>query len=73
MKRAALILVLVAFSIAGFVETATAQAPELLIRTDDVGMSHTVNVGVRKLVETGIPFSASVMIACPWYSRRPRF
>jgi predicted glycoside hydrolase/deacetylase ChbG (UPF0249 family) len=67
MKRAALIVVLVAFSIAGFVETATAEAPELLIRTDDVGMSHTVNLGVRKLVETGIPFSASVMIACPWY------
>jgi predicted glycoside hydrolase/deacetylase ChbG (UPF0249 family) len=67
MKRAALILVLVAFSIAGFVETATAEAPELLIRTDDVGMSHTVNLGVRKLIETGIPFSASVMIACPWY------
>jgi predicted glycoside hydrolase/deacetylase ChbG (UPF0249 family) len=30
-------------------------------------MSHAVNVGVRKLIETGIPFSASVMIACPWY------
>jgi predicted glycoside hydrolase/deacetylase ChbG (UPF0249 family) len=42
-------------------------AKQLLIRCDDVGMSHTVNVAVRRLVETGIPFSTSVMIACPWY------
>ena len=42
-------------------------SPELLIRTDDVGMSHTVNVGVRRMIEMGMPFSASVMIACPWY------
>jgi predicted glycoside hydrolase/deacetylase ChbG (UPF0249 family) len=40
---------------------------KLLIRTDDVGMSHTVNLAVRKFIETGVPFSASVMIACPWY------
>lgn len=42
-------------------------APELAIRVDDIGMSHTVNTGLRKLIETGIPFSASVMVACPWY------
>jgi predicted glycoside hydrolase/deacetylase ChbG (UPF0249 family) len=46
---------------------ASADSPEVLIRTDDVGMSHTVNLGVRKLIEAGIPFSTSVMIACPWY------
>ena len=40
---------------------------QLLIRCDDVGMSHTVNAAVRELVETGVPFSTSVMIACPWY------
>ncbi len=39
----------------------------LLIRCDDVGMSHTVNLAVRELVKIGIPFSTSVMIACPWY------
>jgi predicted glycoside hydrolase/deacetylase ChbG (UPF0249 family) len=39
----------------------------LLIRCDDVGMSHTVNMAVRQLIETGLPFSTSVMIACPWY------
>ena len=30
-------------------------------------MCHAVNQGVRQLIATGIPFSASVMIACPWY------
>lgn len=48
-------------------DSSSGPAPELLIRTDDVGMSHTVNLGVRELIETGVPFSASVMIACPWY------
>ena len=30
-------------------------------------MCHTGNTAIRKLIATGIPFSASVMIACPWY------
>jgi predicted glycoside hydrolase/deacetylase ChbG (UPF0249 family) len=40
---------------------------DLLIRCDDVGMSHTVNMAVRDLIATGLPFSTSVMVACPWY------
>lgn len=39
----------------------------LLIRCDDIGMSHSVNLAAEKLIETGIPFSASVMFPCPWY------
>lgn len=39
----------------------------LLLRADDIGMNHSVNMGVQQLAETGIPFSASVMFACPWY------
>lgn len=39
----------------------------LLIRTDDVGMSHSVNMAVTKLLDTGYPVSVSVMFACPWY------
>jgi hypothetical protein len=39
----------------------------LIIRTDDVGMSHSVNMGVQRLIETGLPVSVSVMFACPWY------
>lgn len=39
----------------------------LMIRTDDIGMSHSVNMGVTKLLDTGYPVSVSVMFACPWY------
>lgn len=41
--------------------------PKLLLRTDDIGMNHSVNIAVKELAETGIPFSASIMFACPWY------
>lgn len=52
--------------------TATAAAsttptPTLIIRTDDVGMSHSVNLAMQRLVETGLPISVTVMFACPWY------
>jgi len=39
----------------------------LLIRVDDIGMCHSVNMAMKQLAETGLPFSASVMFACPWY------
>lgn len=39
----------------------------LLIRSDDIGMSHSVNMAAKTLIDTGLPFSASVMFACPWY------
>lgn len=41
--------------------------PKLLLRTDDIGMNHSVNMGLKALADTKIPFSASVMFACPWY------
>lgn len=41
--------------------------PQLLIRVDDIGMCHAVNVAIQRLAETGMPLSASVMFACPWY------
>ncbi|HZW39809.1 MAG TPA: ChbG/HpnK family deacetylase [Ignavibacteriaceae bacterium] len=40
---------------------------QLLIRMDDLGMSHSVNMAFEKVFKTGIPVSASVMFACPWY------
>ena len=48
-------------------QPAHASLPLLLIRLDDIGMSHSVNMAVEKLAKTGIPFSASVQFACPWY------
>lgn len=39
----------------------------LLIRTDDAGMSHSVNMALEKLIGTGLPVSVSVMFPTPWY------
>lgn len=39
----------------------------LILRTDDIGMSHSVNMGIKKLVKTGMPLSTSIMFVCPWY------
>jgi predicted glycoside hydrolase/deacetylase ChbG (UPF0249 family) len=48
--------------------TEDTEAPsQLLIRCDDMGMCHTVNMAVRKIIASGLPISTSVMFACPWY------
>lgn len=38
-----------------------------LIRCDDFGMNHSVNMAIKQVIDSGIPFSTSVMFACPWY------
>lgn len=30
-------------------------------------MSHSVNMAIKKVIESGLPASVSVMFACPWY------
>jgi predicted glycoside hydrolase/deacetylase ChbG (UPF0249 family) len=44
-----------------------AKLPELLIRLDDIGMNHSVNMAAKKMAETGLPISVSIQFACPWY------
>ena len=39
---------------------------KVMFRADDFGMSRSVNQALRAMVETGIPFNASVMMVCPW-------
>ena len=39
----------------------------LIMRSDDAGMSHRVNMALEKLIETGLPVSVSVMFPTPWY------
>ena len=39
----------------------------LIIRTDDAGMSHSVNMGLERLIKTGLPVSVSVMFPTPWH------
>jgi uncharacterized lipoprotein YddW (UPF0748 family)/predicted glycoside hydrolase/deacetylase ChbG (UPF0249 family) len=38
-----------------------------LIRCDDMGMNHSVNMAIKKVIASGLPISVSVMFACPWY------
>jgi predicted glycoside hydrolase/deacetylase ChbG (UPF0249 family) len=47
---------------------AGAPAPvSLIIRSDDGGMSHSVNMALARLIGTGLPVSVSVMFGTPWY------
>jgi predicted glycoside hydrolase/deacetylase ChbG (UPF0249 family) len=38
-----------------------------LLRLDDNGMNHAVNMAIKRVADLDIPFSTSVMFACPWY------
>jgi chitin disaccharide deacetylase len=40
----------------------------VLIRCDDIGMCHSVNMAAKQVLDTGIPVSMSVMVPCPWFS-----
>jgi predicted glycoside hydrolase/deacetylase ChbG (UPF0249 family) len=68
-KHSALTAFALLFSlyIAQLAQAQTRQLPSLLLRADDIGMNHAVNMGMKQLAETGMPVSASVMFACPWY------
>ncbi|HEV3486129.1 MAG TPA: ChbG/HpnK family deacetylase [Vicinamibacterales bacterium] len=46
---------------------ATPDQVYVLIRTDDAGMSHSVNVALERLIATGMPVSVSVIFPGPWY------
>ena len=62
-----ILVILLVLTTMVFSPSKTNAQTKLLIRCDDIGMCHTVNMAVKKLIETGIPFSTSVMFACPWY------
>ena len=67
MKNKKLFVVLIMlFQILFVAQTLDAQK-KVIIRCDDSGMCHSVNMAIKKLIETGIPFSTSVMFVCPWY------
>ena len=42
-------------------------APEVLLRLDDIGMNHSVNMAIERVAATGMPFSVSLLFVCPWY------
>ncbi|HYS68770.1 MAG TPA: ChbG/HpnK family deacetylase [Gemmatimonadaceae bacterium] len=49
------------------VNSASAADTYLIIRSDDAGMSHSVNMALEKLIQSGLPVSVSVMFPTPWY------
>ena len=38
-----------------------------LIRCDDAGMCHAVNMAIKEVVNRNIPVSISIMTPCPWF------
>ena len=48
-------------------QTSATSAATLIIRSDDAGMSHSVNMALVRLIQTGLPLSISVMFPTPWY------
>jgi chitin disaccharide deacetylase len=62
-----LFILLLAFQINNSFGQSSAKLPQLLIRLDDIGMNHSVNMAAQKVAETGMPVSVSLQFACPWY------
>jgi chitin disaccharide deacetylase len=67
-----LIYSLLLVSTATFAQTPSYTPPEepaytMLIRADDLGMSHGQNLAFQELMESGLPVSVSVMFSTPWW------
>jgi len=58
---------IIAFVQVCHISAQTTKLPQLLIRLDDIGMNHSVNMAAQKVAETGMPVSVSLQFACPWY------
>lgn len=67
MKNQLLLILLLIGSLHTIAQQATSKLPKVLLRFDDIGMNHAVNTAIDEVGKTGMPFSASVMFACPWY------
>ncbi|MEO7983121.1 MAG: ChbG/HpnK family deacetylase, partial [Bacteroidota bacterium] len=65
MKKNILSIILFLFSLRSFSQKEN-KIP-ILIRCDDIGMCHSVNMAAKQVLETGIPVSMSVMVPCSWF------
>lgn len=69
MKRSIFLLAtLISFSLIFSQPQNDTEKIPVLIRCDDLGMCHSVNVVAKQVLETGLPVSMSVMVPCPWFS-----
>jgi predicted glycoside hydrolase/deacetylase ChbG (UPF0249 family) len=56
-------------SIAGSAQNgSSSEKIPILLRLDDIGMCHSVNMAAKQVLETGMPVSMSVMVPCPWFT-----
>lgn len=67
MKKLSVFSLLLLISFSSLFPQNNNNSSSLLIRCDDIGMSHAVNMAAQEMIKSGIPFSASVMFVCPWY------
>ena len=68
MKKSLLIFLLICVFLSPSFSQTSSDQKILLIRCDDIGMSHSVNLAVKELIDAGLTFSASVMVPCPWFN-----
>jgi predicted glycoside hydrolase/deacetylase ChbG (UPF0249 family) len=68
MKYSIIIIAFLFFSISFAQKYKPADKIPILIRCDDIGMCHSVNLAAKEVLETGIPVSMSVMVPCPWFA-----
>jgi predicted glycoside hydrolase/deacetylase ChbG (UPF0249 family) len=50
----------------------TAETVELIVRGDDMGMTHTCNLAVQKNFQEGILTCASIIVPSPWFEEAAR-
>jgi|SRR6185503_16850853 len=67
LKACLLLSIMIAVSDSLFAQGTGDKLPQLLIRLDDIGMNHSVNMAAKAVAETGMPVSVSLQFACPWY------
>lgn len=61
------ILLSIALIYSGIIFSQQEKIP-VLIRCDDIGMCHSVNVAAKEVLDKGFPVSMSVMVPCPWFA-----
>lgn len=67
-RNTIVILLSILFSSGVFSQNIVPAKISILIRCDDIGMCHSVNMAAKEVLETGIPVSMSVMVPCPWFA-----
>jgi len=53
--------------VTGHCQTTPTNGPQLIIRADDIGFCHGVNMAFKRVAEQGMVSSASVIVNTPWF------